>query len=191
MACPGARPSNARSTTLVELALALSLLFGIGMSAIGASGLVAGAFGAAFGKSFVAGDTNGVTYLPARCADFLSYFPRAGSCEAAATAHHFDEVVQYRIAAGVLGLLTLAGWWLLRRRFGGRNRGALPEGFVATIGAALFGLAALTLLALGGLPILLGEPTGAGGLLSGGVVALVAFAGCAGAFIRSVRPVAA
>ncbi|HZQ38670.1 MAG TPA: permease prefix domain 1-containing protein [Dehalococcoidia bacterium] len=175
----------------VELVLALGLLFGVGMSAIGASGLVAGVFGAVFGKSFVSGDTNGVTYVPARCADFLSYFPNAGSCEAAATAHHFGEVVTYRIAAGVLGLLALGGCWWLRRRLGREGRGALPEGFTATVGAALFGLAALALLGMGGLPLLLGRPNGAGGLLSGGMVALAVFAGFGGAFLRVIRPVAA
>lgn len=173
-----------------ELALALSLLFGIGMSAIGASGLVADAFGAALGKSFVAGDTNGVTYTPARCADFLSYFPHAGSCEAAATAHHFDEIVTYRIAAGVLGLLALGGWYLLRRRFA-RRGGLLPEGFATTIGVTLFGLAALILLAMGGIPILLGQPTGAGGQLSGGLLALSVFAGFARSFLHVLRPLAA
>lgn len=175
----------------LELVLALGLLFGIGMSAIGASGLVAGVLGSAFSQRFVAGDTNGVSYTAARCADFLSYVPHAGSCEAAATAHHFDEVVSYRLAAGVLGLLALGGWWLLRRRLGRRRRGVLPEGFVPTIGATLFGLAACALLGLGGLPVLLGRPAGTGELLSGGMVALVAFAGFAVAFLHELRPAAA
>ncbi len=169
-----------------ELVLALGLLFGIGMSAIGASGLVAGGFGAAFGKSFVAGDANGVTYTPARCADFLEYFPRAGNCEAAATAHHFDEVVLYRVAAGVVGLLALGGWWLLRRGAKRRRSGALPEGFSATIGVALFGLAAAGLIGLGGMQLLFGQPAGAGGLISGGVIALAVFAGFARSFVRGL-----
>ena len=175
-----------------ELALALGLLFGIGMSAIGASGLVAGAFGAAFGKSFVAGDSNGVTYVPARCADFLEYYPRAGSCEAAATAHHFDEVVRYRLAAGVLGLLTLGGWWLLQRTAMRRRSGLLSDSFSATIGAALFGLAATGLLGMSSMQLLFGQAAGAGGLLSGGLIALAAFAAFALAFLRTLRlPLAA
>jgi hypothetical protein len=165
------------------------LLFGVGMSAIGASGLVAGAFGSAFGKSFVSGDAPDISYTPARCADFLEYFPQAGSCEAAAAAHHFDEVVMYRGAAGVLGLLALGGWWLLRQWSRPQRHPArlLPEGFTATIGVALFGVAALGLLGMGGMQVVFGPPAGAGGLLSGGVTSLVVFAGFARSFVRGVR----
>ena len=150
-----------RPTLLRELLLALALTAGMG---------------AMFGKAFVSGDTNGITYTPERCADFLSYFPDAGSCEAAATEHHFDEVVSYRVAAAVPGLIVLAAWWFLRRRFARPGRPVLLPGIEPAVGAALFGVAALGLMGTTSARIVFGgSATGAGEFLSGGIVSLVAF----------------
>jgi putative lipase involved disintegration of autophagic bodies len=74
--------------------------------AIGLSGLLADTFGRVFGTAFVAGDAPGVTYTAERCAQLLSFEPQARSCEEAAIAHHFGEVVSYRLAAGALGVLV-------------------------------------------------------------------------------------
>ncbi|MGI8776695.1 MAG: permease prefix domain 1-containing protein [Acidimicrobiales bacterium] len=164
---------------LSQLVLALALLAGIGLMGIGASGALAGGMGAVFGKDFVSGDVAGVTYTPARCADYLEYHPEAGTCARAATAHHFDETVQYRLAAGVLGLLVLGGLYLIRRsrRLAriiplGEGVGLLPEGFVATTGAAVFGCGASVLI-VSGLAQVGGGSGGAGDYLSGGIVAAV------------------
>jgi len=157
---------------LLHLVLALGLLGGVGMVAIGASGALAAAFGAAFGKPFVSGDTNGVTYTPARCADFRGYFPKEPDCEAAATAHHFDEVVSYRLAMGVLGGLVLLAAGIVRwryRRLAGVRM--LPAAFSATIGAALFGLATVLLLGQSLGQLVFSDHNGVGGLLSGGIIA--------------------
>ena len=156
---------------VVQFVMAMVLIGGIGLAAIGASAGVAGAMGTVAGKSFVAGDMPGVTYTAARCADFLEYFPHAGSCEAAATDHHYDEVLSYRAAAGVLGLVVLAGYAVVRRR---RPRlvGMLPEGFVATIGATVFGAAGVVLVIDGAGRAITGMD-GAGNTLSGGLVAVV------------------
>jgi hypothetical protein len=68
------------------------------------------------------------------------------------------------------------------RRFHGAVVGLLPEGFVAIIGSAVFGLGALALLfqGLGQLPA--GSSAGVGQYLSGAVVALVVTA----VFLRSL-----
>ncbi len=58
-------PDPARRPVLVELALALALLAGIGLTAIGLSGATAAGFRAAFGQDFVARDLPGVTYTAA------------------------------------------------------------------------------------------------------------------------------
>lgn len=180
-----------RPALLLNFVLSLALVAGIGLAAIGASGLLAAGMGAAFGKSFVAADVSGVTYTPARCADFLEYEPGASDCDAAATAHHFGEVVEYRVAAGVLGLLALAGYAVLRRRFRRAGARLLPRGFVATVGAALFGVAGLALLGQGMGQLVFDGGRGAGALLSGGIVSAGVFAVYAAMLLRAVtvRPV--
>jgi hypothetical protein len=97
------------------------LVVALGLVVIGVSGLVSWAIVALAGPGFLAGDVNGVTYTAARCADFLGFFPEAGSCAAAAAMHHSDEIVSERLAAGILGLLLLLVWLLVRR-----IRGAVP-----------------------------------------------------------------
>ncbi len=177
---------------LSQLVFAFVLLAGVGLVGIGVSGALAGGMGTAFGKDFVAGDVAGVTYTPARCADYLEYHPEAGTCDSAATAHHFDETVQYRLAAGVLGALVLGGLFLIRRsRVIHRlipfcdGLGLLPDGFVATVGAAVFGCAAGVLL-LSGLAQLPGDGGGAGADFSGGIVAAVIAAVFAAGMFRAL-----
>jgi hypothetical protein len=158
-----------------ELARAAVVLGGIGLVAIGVSGLVAELLGRLFGAGFVAGDLPGVTYTPQRCAEFLEYFPDAGGCGQAAAMDHWGEVVEYRVAVGVLGLLVLGGYLLWRRGRRGeqpRYLGVLPDGFAATVAVSLYGLAG-AVLALEGLDALLvGRGSGAGQWLSAAVVAL-------------------
>ncbi len=137
----------------------------VGLLAIGLSGIVALGFGSAFGKSFVAGDGPGVTYTPERCAQYMSFEPHATTCADAAVQHHFGEIVDYRVAAGVLGLLALGGLWLLNRR---RSRSKLPEWFAPMVGASVFGIAALALVGTSG-----GAAGQVGGNLSGAAVAAV------------------
>jgi hypothetical protein len=175
--------------TVAQLVESLALLAAVGLLAIGLSGGLAHVFGTAFGKSFVSGDAPGVTYTAARCADFLEYHPEARTCEGAAVAHHFDEVVWYRLDAGVLGIIALVAFGLVRRynrrRFGDAR--ALPDGFIGAIGSASFGLAAAGLLFLGLGGVVFGSGRGAGDFLSGGVVAFVVFLFFAGALIRTLR----
>jgi len=174
-------------SVLVETVLVLALIGGVGLVGIGVSGALAGALGAAAGKTFVAGDPSGVTYTPSRCADFREYFPKASSCEEAAVDHHFDEVVSYRLAAGVLGVLVISGYYLVRRR---RPRSAVPalsEGFAATVGATLFGCAAAVLLLPSLGQMAFGDTSGVGAALTGGLVSAVAAAGFAASLYRTMH----
>jgi hypothetical protein len=102
---------------------------------------VAEVLGRLFGAGFVAGDLPGMTYTPERCAESLEYFPDAGSCAKAAALHHWGEVVEYRVAAGVLGLLVLGAFllWRLRAR-PPEYLGVLPDGFPATVATSLYGV---------------------------------------------------
>lgn len=167
---PITRPAARYRPVAVELALAATRLAAIGLVAIGISGNLAWGMGAVAGKAFVAGDPPGVTYTAARCRDFLEYVPRAQSCTQAATTHHFDEVVWYRIAAGILGGLVFAALaWVRRRR---RPRELQPEAFVPTVAAAVFGITGIWLVGQGIDNVILKTDGGGGSYLSGGVVAL-------------------
>lgn len=185
-----AASSGAGATEMMRhLAASLVFLGGIGLAAIGASGLLAWGMGATFGKSFIAGDPPGVTYTAARCADFLEYFPHAASCNEAALDHHYEEVLFYRELAGGLGVIVLAGVgirrWRGRRGAAGPLRPrALPDAFADVVGAALFGAAGVGLLGLGLMEVAARNSNGAGQLVTGGAVALVV-----GAFysVRVVR----
>jgi hypothetical protein len=171
-----ARPSA--TVWAADAVRAAWLLGSTGLAAVGLSGVLAWALQAVAGARFVAGDTNGVTYTTARCADFLEYYPHAGSCSAAAALHHADEVVMYRVLAGVLGLVGLLAylWW---GRSGTGHQRVLPAVTVPAVAAAAFLLAAVALL-LSSLGLALGERvhgeawSGIGSPLSGGVVSLVA-----------------
>jgi hypothetical protein len=171
------RALEARAATLIRLpgpqlrqvAEALVWLGGVGLAAIGASGVLAYAMGTAFGKSFVAGDPSGTAYTASRCRDFFEYAPHAHTCEQAAIVHHYGEIVDYRLAAGVLGLIVLAAWWFVRRRTR-LARDLLPDGFAATIGLSLTGVGAALLVVSGLGRLAFDDGRGAGGDLSGGVV---------------------
>jgi hypothetical protein len=152
---------------------------GLGLVAIGVSGLVAEVFGRIFGPEFVAGDGPGVTYTAARCAEYLRLFPGAGGCAGAAAMDHWGEVVQYRVLAGVLGLLVLAMFGLTRRRteFGG-EAWRPPRGAVAVPLGALFAVAGAGLTGMSLMQLAYGDRDMLGANLSAGIVALAAAALC-------------
>jgi HAAS len=171
-----------------EAVVALVPVGAIFLVAIGLSGLLADAFARAFGRAFVAGDAPGVTYTAERCAQYLSFEPHARSCEEAAIAHHYGEVVGYRLVAGVMGLVVLAGWAVWRRRERGRlRRAALGRSFTLTVGAALASAAAAALLFLGSAGVVTGHYDGTGNPLSGGVVSAVLALVFCGALWRELR----
>lgn len=162
-----------------DLLRPVTLLAAVGLVAIGVSGALAEVMGRVWGPSFVAGDLPGTTYTPERCAYFQEYFP-SGSCLASAAQHHWGEVVQYRVAAGVLGLALLVVWRLLPRRR------PLPHGILATTTVGVFGLATLVL--AGETLNASGSATyGAGQWLSAAVVAATVTAGAALWMVRDLR----
>ena len=157
-----------------ELARAAVLLGAVGLVAIGVSGALAELLGRLFGPTFVAGDLPGVTYTAQRCAEYLEYFPDAGGCAQAAALHHWGEVVEYRVAVGVLGLLVLGGFLLWRRRpdrQDPRYLGVLPDGFSATVATSLYGVAAAALALLSLDAFLVAGGDGTGQWLSAAIVA--------------------
>ncbi len=154
--------------TVESIALPLAGLTAIGLLAIGASGLLALILGWAAGKDFISGNLPGVTYTASRCQQFFALHPEVADCNTAAVAHHFDEVVGYRIAAGALGIIATVAYFVVRHF---RKPTPAPRTFVPTIGTATFGLVGMGLTLLGIAQTLSGGPGGEN--LSAGIVALV------------------
>jgi hypothetical protein len=160
----------------------------LGLLGIGASGLVAEVFGRIFGPEFVAGDGPGVTYTAARCAEYLRLFPGAGGCTGAAAMDHWGEVVQFRVLAGVLGLLALAVFGLARRRTAfGEATWQPPRGAVAVPLGALFAVTGAGFTGLSLMQLAYGGRDMLGANLSAGIVALAAAALCFLRYGRSRR----
>ena len=172
IAQPAAGSAVPPRTLLRELAIAMTWLAAVGLIAIGVSGVLAVVFGATLGQDFVAGDRPGVTYTPARCADLREYAPGANTCREAATVHHYGEIVDYRIAAGLLGI-GLLGAYLFARRRHLTETSHLPAAFTSTVGVSVFGLAGAALLAISANLAVLGDPSSVGQYLSGGIVSAV------------------
>jgi hypothetical protein len=164
------------------------LLGAIGLVAIGLSGLLAGLMDLVGGAQFVAGDTDGITYTASRCRDFIGYFP-GHTCNAAAALHHTTEVIVYRGAVGVLGLVALAAYAVVRRGPLAGARWAPRPDLTALVATALFGLAAVVLGGPALLQAVIGDDAGTGAYLSAGIVAgLVALASAAyGVRLRAAR----
>jgi hypothetical protein len=132
---------------LARQLVASGLLLGaIGGIAVGISGVVSAVMEAIGGSTFIVNISSSTHLAPSDCARWLSQDPSAHSCYQAALSDWSFEVVGYRLFVGVLGLLALAAFFLLRRR---RHFGTLPASVVDTIAVTLFGLAGLWTLGLG------------------------------------------
>jgi hypothetical protein len=139
---------------VTETARAAVVLGACGLVAVGLSGGVVAVMNAAAGPDFVGGTT---------------VFGTGGST-VGETAH---DAVILRALAGVVGLLVLAGMWLLQRR--GSPPTVLPRGLADAIGAAAFAAATAVLTAASVDQAVTGTGGhGVGFFLSG---ALVSFAG--------------
>jgi hypothetical protein len=164
-----------------DLVLAAWMLGTFGLLAVGASGLVAAGMNMLFGPGFVGGTVPAGTKLAASaCQGWLADNPGAHSCAQAAMLEASVDAVSLRIAAGVLGLLLLAGYRLVWRD---PSPGALPEAFVPTVAVSLFGAATVGLVWLASTGAVVWPSSGPGFYLSGAVVALAA----AAAFVPQLR----
>lgn len=110
-------------------------LAAVGAIAVGLSGALSEIFGRLWGAGFVAGNLPGSAYTAARCAVLQAPYPGL-DCLQAAAQHHWGEVVEYRVALGVLGLVLLLLWRLLPRE------APLPPGLAPILAASAFLLAA-------------------------------------------------
>lgn len=165
----------------VTVARRVLSLIGVGLIAVGASGLVALAMNHLFGRSFVGQLPQ--TYSAASCRHFAQLHPGAGGCAQAALLENADDAVTLRLLAGALGILVLLVAWLSRHRDRG-GFGVLPGLFAPIVALTVFGTGAAL---LAGQSVDLAVTHGSGGVgfyLSGAVVATVASAGYAVALRR-------
>jgi hypothetical protein len=145
VAAAEARRSSVPLAALVRQVGASGLLLGaIGGIAVGVSGILTAILGAFGGSAFIV-DISPATHLaPSDCARWLANDPRAHSCYQAALSDWAGEIVGFRLVAGVAGLLALAAFLVVRRRWP-----RLPATVVDTIAVTLFGLAGAWMLGLG------------------------------------------
>ncbi len=156
-------------------ALAASLIGGVGLVAIGISGAISWALAAMRGGSFVTAPFPPGSYTSADCARWLAGDPATHNCVTAMIYDHVGDIVLQRLTGGVLGLLALAAYWFMRRRW--HDRGtltALPLGSAEAAGGLL-----AVLVGLGGLGMAINTEMvqrgqGAGQLFSVAAAALAA-----------------
>ena len=170
---PIARADTRRTftTLLFDTGKALTLLGGIGLVAVGLSGLLAGAMAALFGREFVGGGL----------AQSVFGAPPATVAEDA------GDAVSLRVLAGVVGVVVLAALWLVRRvRPDVMRLRVLPGAYVDLVALVVFAGATLLLFAASIDQMVQHAGHGAGFFLSG---ALVSLAGALGYAIRAVHSV--
>jgi len=166
------RPSAA---LLRRTALAGSLIGGVALVAFGISGAIAWGLATVRGGSFLIAPFPPGSYTSADCARWLAGDPATHNCITAMTADHVGEIISTAIAGGILGLLTLAAHWWMRRRW--QDRGtltALPIGSAEAVGAILALLVAVGTLGQGTDLELVQRGQGAGQMFSLGIAALAA-----------------
>lgn len=142
---------------------AVVLLGSIGLIAVGASGLLAGAMSLAFGRAFVG-----------------AHLSIVGTHSVAENAH---DAVALRVLAGLVGLIALAVLWAVRAYSPRVRLQVLPVAFVDLTGLIAFGGATVALGALSIGQVVQHSGHGAGFFLSGAIVSVV------GAAVFGVRAV--
>ena len=149
--------------TLVRQIITSALLLGgIAGVAVGASGVVVAAMELVGSKTFIVNISSHTYLARSDCARWLAGYPGVHSCYQAALNDWASDTIMFRLFAGVLGVMALAAYLLLRRR---RRFGDLPASVVDTIAVTVYGLAGLWSLGLG-VDLLIQQENGAGGRLA-------------------------
>ena len=169
---PLARAQARRSVgrLLLDTVQAAVFLGGVGLVAVGASGLLAAAMSALFGRSFVG-------------AQLPNWISGPGG-HAASVAENASDAFALRVLAGLVGLVALLALWAVRRVRPGMRLRMLPVAYVDLIGLVAFGGATLALAAASIDQVVNHAGRGAGYFLSGAIVSL---AGMAVFGVRAVR----
>ncbi len=173
-----------------ELVMAGWKLASIAVLAVAGSGVIAFAMNRTLGPSFVGGSAAQASGASAvTCQHWMGLWPHVQYCGQAAVLETSSDAVSLRLLMLIPGLVLLEGYLLARRyqRKRGWRADLLPDAFVPTVAACLFG--ALT----AGLAFLAAEapPTatqmgGPGSFLSAAVVTLLITVGFVPALRRAL-----
>lgn len=175
------RPGNlirgrAPRAILVDLFLSAWKLGGIGLAAIGVSGVLVALMNATLGRAFTGQAPPGVTFAKADCAYWMAAWTGTHNCAQAAMLEASSDAVVLRLVAGLAGVAVLEGYFLaryvMRRR--GHEPGASLAGYFPLLTACVFGAAALglTLAQLTGFTVTAGPGVYLSGALVSAVVAI-------------------
>lgn len=178
-----------RTATLREVIEQLIALAGLGLVAIGISGLVEIAMTAIWGKVWVFADPPGTHYQAASCRYWESLHPHAVGCAQVYVAEAMSDGLLYRFVAGTVGLVVLAVLVVMGRRSGRRIRGVLATPVTVVLGGVASSAAAAVFLAVGADRLTTGSGHGAGQWLSAVVVSVPIAAAFGWAALRRIRRV--
>jgi lysylphosphatidylglycerol synthetase-like protein (DUF2156 family) len=180
------KPMPPLPTMLRRGATQLAPLLGVGLVAIGISGLLARAMTALWGLRFMFADPPGTTYPAASCSHWMSLHPRAATCTSAYLAESLSDGLDARYAAGLLGIAVLAVLAIRRWR---RQMSliSLPSPTTALVAAGLFCAATVALAALATDAIRVAHGNGTGQWLSAAIVTLLVAVSYGLAYLRSIH----
>ncbi len=174
---------------LGELVMTAWKLGSIALLAVAGSGLVAFVMNGLLGRQFVGGNPHSSGVIPAgACHYWMSIWPAAHSCAQAATLEISSDAVSLRLLALIPGLVALGGYVIARRflRTRGWRGDVLPDGFVPTVAACLFGALTAGLTWASFSAANSGTNGGPGTYLSGAIVTLAVATGFVPALRRTL-----
>ena len=140
---------SSRGAAVAKVGMSGLLLGSIGAIAVGASGLIAAAIRLIGGIGTIVDLNSGPSLSVTNCTRWLALDPSAPTCQAAALNDWALETIVYRVAFGILGLIALGVYFLMRPVARTHGIGPLPRTISDTIAATLFGVAGLWTLGMG------------------------------------------
>jgi len=172
---------------LGDLILAAWKLAGIGLTAVGISGLVVLLMNVALGRAFTGQAPAGVSFSKAACGYWMSLWPGARTCASAHMLEASSDAVVLRAGAGVIGAAVLIAYGIARyaQRRRGRGPAVVLGGYFPLFATAVFGTGALglALAQVTGVTVTQGPGT----YLSGAIVAAAAAAWYGGRARPAIR----
>jgi hypothetical protein len=135
------------AVVLADLVMSAWKLAGAGLTAIGASGLLVALMNVTLGRPFTGQAPAGVTFPKASCAYWMAGWRDAHTCAQAAMLEASSDAVILRIGAGIVGIVLLAVYVMVRHglRWRGHEPGAPLAGYFPLLAASVFGTGALGL----------------------------------------------